>query len=255
MSDTPSPSTPVLRAGAIALVTGASSGIGLAIARALLDRGMRVIASARGESRLRDAYEDDGEQVLVMPLDVNDGSSVAALVDTLPPAWQEIDVLVANAGSDRGGRRRFDQGRVDDFVHTVDTNVSGVMRVCHAVIPGMLARGRGHVVTIGSTSGLAIYEGGTAYAASKHALHCFTDSLRLDYRESPIRISEVMPGLVRTGFALARNPGDETGARNFYDAAPGTLEPGDIAIAVMFALEQPPQVNIAQILVTPTTNK
>jgi NADP-dependent 3-hydroxy acid dehydrogenase YdfG len=244
-----------MRSGAVALVTGASSGIGLAITRRLLEHGLRVIVCGRSVERLNEAFPEESASVLRYALDVTDGAAVAGLLQDLPAAWREIDVLVANAGSDQGGRRRFDEGRIEDYMQTVETNVNGVIRICHAVMPGMLARERGHVVTIGSTSGLEIYVGGTAYATSKHAVHAFTDSLRLDYHTAPIRISEIMPGLVRTGFALARNPGDEEGAQHFYDTADGTLEPGAIADAVMYALLQPPEVNVAQMLVTPTTKK
>ncbi len=244
-----------LRPGAIALVTGASSGIGKAIAETLLDRQVKVICAARRPAALEAAFAERGGQVLLHRLDVTDGDAVAALESALPEGWREIDILVANAGSDVGGRRRFDEGAIDHWAQTIATNVTGVLRICHAVIPGMLARGRGHVVTVGSTAGLGTYPLGAAYSTSKHAVHAFSDLLRHDYRRDPVRITEVMPGMVRTGFASARHEGDEAKAEQFYDDWPATLQPEDIAAAALFALEQPDHVNVASILVTPTGDK
>ncbi len=245
----------ILRAGAVALVTGASSGIGLATAERLLEQGVRVIAAARRREPLEAAFKDAGERVLLHPLDVTHGPAVAALPGALPEGWREVDIVVANAGSDVGGRRRFDEGEIEDWAGTIETNVTGVMRVCHALLPGMLARGRGHLVLLGSTSGLYVYPSGNAYAASKHAIHAFASLLRQDYKTAPLRVTEVLPGMVRTGFASARHHGDEAKAEAFYEAWPATIEADDIARAVLYALSQPPQVNIAQITVTPTGDK
>lgn len=243
-----------LRTGAVALVTGASDGIGRAVAEALLDRGLKVICAARRRARLESLYAGrDG--ALVLPLDVTDAPAVGGLPDTLPAAYRAIDVLVANAGSDVGGRRRFDSGDMADWAATVETNVTGLMRVCHAVIPGMLARGRGHVVTLGSIAGLRPVPGIAVYSATKFAVRAFTEALRQEYETDPIRITEILPGLVRTGFAQARFHGDAAQAAAFYDSFPAALEAEDIAAAVLYALAQPPRVNVAQIVVTPTGDK
>ncbi len=246
---------PVVEQGAVCLVTGASRGIGRAIAEALLDRGLRVIAAARGRDGLETAFAGHGENVLTVPLDVTDSEAVAGFMESLPEEWRTIDVLIANAGSDVGGRQHFADGRIEDWVSTIDVNVSGLMRVCHAVLPGMSERRHGHVVTLGSVAGTKTYAGGAAYATSKHAVRAFSESLRHDYQTSPVRITEILPGLVRTDFAQARHRGDSDKAQAFYDAAPATLAADDIAAAVMYALEQPPHVNIAQIVVTPTGDK
>jgi NADP-dependent 3-hydroxy acid dehydrogenase YdfG len=119
----------------------------------------------------------------------------------------------------------------------------------------MLERGRGHVVTLGSVAGLSTYEGGAIYAPSKHAVHAFTNSLRHDYSQDPVRITEILPGMVRTGFAAARHKGDTATADAFYDGWPDYLSAADVSAAVMFALSQPDGVNIAQIVVTPTGDK
>jgi len=243
-----------LRPGAVALVTGASDGIGRAVAERLLDRRLSVICTARRRGRLEELYTGRAG-AHVLPLDVTDGPAVAGLIETLPAELRAIDVLVANAGSDVGGRRPFHEGDMADWAATVDTNVTGLMRVCHAVIPGMLARRRGHVVTLGSIAGLRSIPGIAVYGATKFSVRAFTEALRQDYDTEPIRITEILPGLVRTGFAAARFRGDVAQAEAFYDSFPAALEAEDIAAAVLFALAQPQRVNVAQIVVTPTGDK
>jgi 3-hydroxy acid dehydrogenase/malonic semialdehyde reductase len=240
---------------AICLVTGASSGIGLALVHQLLERGHRVVCIARDRARLESALVDCGEQVYLASVDVTDQASVDRLVVELPAQWQPIEILVANAGSDIGGRVEFVDGNMADWADTIATNVSGVMRICHAFLPSMIERNLGHVVTIGSTAGVNVYVGGAAYAASKYAVRAFTEALRLELKRSPIRITEVLPGTARTGFAAARHRGDSDRAANFYEQLDGTLDAKDVVAAVMYALDQPPHVNIAQILITPTSDK
>lgn len=241
----------ILRPGAVALVTGASAGIGAAAAKALTARGARVICAARSEDRLKDLAKTlEGAHAL--PLDVTDADSVAGLLERLPKELREIDILVANAGSDIGGRQRFDQGQVGDWAKTVETNVTGVIRLCHAVIPGMLARKRGHVVTLGSTAGLRTFPKGSVYGATKFAVRAFTEALRADYGDTAIRISEILPGMTRTEFATARFHGDTERAKAFYDSFPGTLKPEDIADAIVYALSRPAHVTVAQMVVVPT---
>lgn len=244
-----------MRPGTTALVTGASSGIGRAIAEGLLDRGTNVICVSRNTDPLEGVGDGRAGLAHLLAADVSDPDAMAGLPDRLPPELSEIDILIASAGSDVGGRRRFDEGAMEDWAQTIDTNVIGLMRCCHAVLPGMLERGRGHIVTLGSVAGLGTYAGGSVYSASKYAVRAFTESLRKDYLTDPIRITEILPGLIRTGFAQARHRGDQGKADAFYDAAPAALEPEDVAAAVFFALEQPAQVNIGQIVVTPTGNK
>lgn len=244
----------MLHPGAIALVTGASSGLGLDLAKALLARGLKVICCARRREPLEAAFADQ-PNALIHPLDVTDGPAVAGLIAGLPEAWREVDILVANAGSDLGGRQRFDQGSIEDWAGTIETNVVGVQRICHAVIPGMLARGAGHVIILGSIAGLKIATDNSAYTTSKHAIHAFADLLRADYKHEALRVTEILPGVVRTGFATARRRGDQAAGSAFYDSKPDVLVPADITRATLFALEQPPGVNIAQIVVTPTLDK
>jgi len=241
----------ILRPGAVALVTGASAGIGAATAKALAAQGARVICAARNEARLKDLAKTL-ESAHAVPLDVTDADSVASLLERLPEELREIDILVANAGSDIGGRQRFDKGEVEDWARTVETNVTGLIRVCHAVIPGMVARNRGHVVTLGSIAGLRVFPMGSVYSATKFAVRGFTDTLRADYGDTDLRITEILPGLTRTEFAAARHRGDAERAKAFYDSFAQTLNPEDIADAIVYALSRPSHVTVAQMVVVPT---
>lgn len=241
----------ILRPGAVALVTGASAGIGAATAKALAAQGARVICAARNEARLKDLAKTL-ESAHAVPLDVTDADSVASLLERLPEELREIDILVANAGSDIGGRQRFDKGEVEDWARTVETNVTGLIRVCHEVIPGMVARNRGHVVTLGSIAGLRVFPMGSVYSATKFAVRGFTDTLRADYGDTDLRITEILPGLTRTEFAAARHRGDAERAKAFYDSFAQTLNPEDIADAIVYALSRPSHVTVAQMVVVPT---
>ncbi len=242
----------ILKPGAVALVVGASSGIGAAVARQLAAQQVRVICAGRSRDRLEALAAELGQGAVALQLDVCDDESVGSLLDRLPADLRAIDILINGAGHDRGGRRPFDEGEMADWAAIIDVNVTGMMRVCHQVIPGMRRRGRGHVVNIGSVAGLITYPGGSIYAASKHAVRAFTDGLRRDYAATDLRITEILPGLTRTDFAINRWQDEPGRAKAFYDDAPGVLEPEDVASSVVFALQQPDHVNIAQILVMPT---
>ena len=166
--------------GKVALVTGAGSGIGEASARRLAAAGLRVVCAGRRLDRVETVAASIGGHALA--LDVVDPESVETIEERLPAPLRDIDVLINNAGHDVGGRRRFDAGSADQWAKIIETNVIGLIRVTRRVIPGMLARDRGHVVNIGSTAGLVAYKTGTVYAASKHAVRGFSESLRQDFR-------------------------------------------------------------------------
>lgn len=239
----------------IVLIAGATAGIGASTAEALIGAGARVVLGGRRMERLREMQAELGDKALALELDVTDADSAASTVDRLPAEWRDIHALVVTAGHDIGGRARFDGASADDWASIIETNVIGTMRICRAVIDGMVERSGGHIVTLGSISGFKTYAGGTAYNASKFATRGFTDALRLDFRTDDLRITEVLPGLVRTEFATQRLRGNEAGADAFYDKAPATLDPEDVAASILFALSQPAHINISQIVVCPTHNK
>lgn len=244
---------PILKPGAVALVTGASAGIGAAIAEALIAKGCRVICTARRGDRLEALARRLGPDCHPLVLDVTDAQATAELCENLPEELQEIDILINNAGHDVGGRQRFEDGAIEDWAAIIETNVTGLMRVAHAVTPGMAARGRGHIVNLGSISGIGASPEGSVYSASKHAVHGFSNSLRLDFAGSGIRVTEILPGTARTEFGEARWRGDTAQADAFYDSYETLLSAEDVARCVVFALEQPPQVVIAQLVVVPTS--
>jgi NADP-dependent 3-hydroxy acid dehydrogenase YdfG len=241
-------------AGSTALVTGASSGIGEGIATILIDNGFRVICAARRLDKLADLTGRFGSAAFPLELDVTDASSVESLHSRLPESWRSIDILVNNAGHDEGGRRRFDEGSADQWANIIETNVIGLIRTTHAVITDMIERDHGHIVNIGSIAGISTYATGTIYSGSKHAVHGFSESLRLDYAATGIRVTEILPGMVRTDFALTRWH-DQARADSFYDDFGVCLTPEDIARTVLFAIQQPPHVVISQLVVVPNAQR
>ena len=236
----------------IALVTGASAGIGAAICRKLVANGHRVVAAARNLQKLERLADELGSALQPLRLDVPDANAVECLAQDLPAGFDRIDILVNNAGHDTGGRRRFDEGSADQWCDIVETNVNGLIRVTRALIEGMLARGRGHIVNLGSIAGLKPYATGAAYVTSKYAVHGFSETLRLDYAGKGIRVTEIMPGLARTGFAEQRL-GDAAAAQQFYDSFDSCLTPEDVAATIAFAIRQPRHVEIAQLVVLPVS--
>lgn len=239
----------------VILVAGASSGIGKATATMLVGRGARVIAGGRSIDRLSTLAADLGQNCLPLDLDVTDKISTETLLDRLPDKWRSIHGLVVCAGHDIGGRAAFHSASADDWASTIDTNVTGTIRVSRAVIDGMLERGAGHIVTLGSVSGYKTYEGGSAYTASKFAIRAFTDSLCLDYKDTDLRVTEILPGMVKTEFALNRFHGDAERAEAFYKTRPANLTPEAVAGTIVWAMEQPAEINISSIVVQPTRNK
>ncbi|MFN3595737.1 MAG: SDR family NAD(P)-dependent oxidoreductase [Rubricoccaceae bacterium] len=236
------------------LVTGASAGIGAATARALAAAGHHVLLAARSTDRLdalaRAISRAHGpDRVAALRLDVTEAAAHAARLAALPPEWQALDAAVLNAGLARGLAPVYEHSP-EEIDAMVDTNVKGVLYGIRAVVPGMLARGRGHVVLIGSTAGHFVYPGGTVYCATKHAVGAIALGLKQDLHGTPLRVSLVSPGLVETEFSLVRFGGDAARARAVYaDTEP--LAPEDVAEAIRFCLEAPAHVNVQEVLVTP----
>jgi NADP-dependent 3-hydroxy acid dehydrogenase YdfG len=236
-----------------AFITGASSGIGQSCASAFASAGARLILCARRKERL-DAFAEElrGEfsaEVLTIELDVRDRAAVEAAIAGLPEQWQAIDILVNNAGLARG-LDKLHEGDVADWEEMIDTNVKGLLWVSRNVIPGMAARGRGHIINIGSIAGQEAYPKGAVYNASKFAVDAITKSLRMDLVDTPLRVSTVDPGLVETEFSLVRFHGDAPRADAVY-AEIKALEPDDVADAVLYCATRPPHVSVNQIVIMP----
>jgi NADP-dependent 3-hydroxy acid dehydrogenase YdfG len=211
-----------------------------------------VIALDRDASGFADLTGLNPGRLCTLCLDVTDAEAIAALPDSLPEGWREVDVLVNCAGHDIGGRRPFLSGEPDKYAAIIETNVVGVIRVTHALAGGMAERGRGHIVNLGSISGLRTSATMATYAASKHAIRGFTDCLRQDLTGSGVRVTEVAAGRVRTNFGYARAESKEEGDK-FYDEVGECLSAEDVADAVLFALERPPHVVVSHMLLMPAS--
>nr|WP_240189374.1 SDR family NAD(P)-dependent oxidoreductase [Nakamurella flavida] len=232
------------------MVTGASAGFGAEIAARFAANGDRVIAAARRGDRLADLSDRFGASLLAIELDVRDRAAVAAAIADLPAEFADIDILVNNAGLARG-IAPAQETDLDDWEAMVDTNVKGVMYLTHAVLPGMVARGRGHIIGIGSIAGAYAYPGGNVYGGTKAFVQQFNANLRTDLFGTPIRVTTIEPGLVGgTEFSTVRFDGDQARARSMYDGTE-PLMPGDIAEAVTWVAGLPAHVNINRIEMMP----
>jgi NADP-dependent 3-hydroxy acid dehydrogenase YdfG len=239
--------------GKIVFVTGASSGIGAATALAFAAEGARLLLAARRAYKLAtvaaEALARGAEAVHTISLDVRDRKAVEQAIGALPAEWAEIDVLVNNAGLSRGLEKLY-LGKVEDWEEMLDTNVKGLLYVTRAVVPGMVERGRGHVINLGSTAGEMTYPGGAVYCASKAAERAINDGLRQDVLGTPIRVTTVDPGMVETEFSIVRFHGDSERAANFYKGIKA-LTPEDVAEVIVWAASRPAHVNIARVMLTP----
>ncbi len=234
-----------------AVVVGASSGIGAAVAEVLVAAGWQVTIAARRLSALTVLADRLGPACAVAAVDVTDAPSVAGLVRQVRARGIGLDALVNCAGHDVGGRTEFLRSRIDDAVSVLDTNVVGLVRLTHALVPLMERAVPADVVTIGSVDGLRAAAGLAAYSASKFAVHGFTAALRDELAPAGIRVTEVLPGMTRSGFAAARWHGDEARAGDYYARFPALLDPADVARGVKFALDQPAGVCCSEITVVP----
>ncbi len=232
------------------LVTGATSGFGDAISRRAVRDGHRVIAIGRRADRLHALQREMGEAVLPLPLDVTDAAAVAALPGSLPAGWAEVDVLVNNAGLALGVSTA-QQASLADWDTMVATNVSGMIRLTHALLPGMVARDRGHVVNIGSTAGTYPYPGGNVYGASKAFVAHFTANLKSDLVGTGVRVTCVEPGLVGGSEFSQVRLGDSDKAAAVY-AGTTPLTPADVAETVAWVIGLPAHVNINRVEMMPT---
>jgi NADP-dependent 3-hydroxy acid dehydrogenase YdfG len=239
----------------VVLITGASRGIGAACARAFASEGARLLLAARRlpllqamEPELRKA---GSPAVRLLALDVRDGDAVARAIDGLPDEWKTIEVLVNNAGLSRG-LDKLHEGSRDDWDEMIDTNVKGVLYVDRAVVPLLVARGRGTVIHLGSIAGRQLYPGGNVYCASKHAVRALNEGLRLDLLGTGVRVATVDPGMVaETDFSLVRFHGDAERAAAVYRGLT-PLTPEDVAEVIVYIASRPTHVNVAETVILPT---
>lgn len=234
----------------IALVTGATSGIGEACARRLHDAGYSVIVTGRNEARLQKLCNELEEDIYPLIFDVRDREAAEEAIASLPADWKEIDVLVNNAGLALGLEPEY-EGDHEDWDTMIDTNIKGLLYMTRIVVPGMVARGRGHVVNIGSVAGDAAYANGNVYCGTKAAVKAITDGLRIDIANTPIRVTLLKPGLVETNFSNVRFHGDDARADNVYKGIK-PLVGEDIADAMLYAVQAPAHVQIAEMLILAT---
>jgi len=238
----------------VAVVTGASSGIGAATARRLATDGLHVLAAARRQDRLADlvaGITGAGGRVTAVPLDVTSADSVAALAGTVAGLDGELTLLVNNAGGALGADP-VESAAVADWQRMYDTNVLGTLRVTQALLPALEATGRGTVVVLSSTAGLGVYEGGGGYAAAKHAQTALAETLRLELCGRPVRVIEIDPGMVRTEeFALTRYGGDAARAAAVYQGVAQPLVADDIADCIAWCASRPHHVNVDRLVVRP----
>lgn len=231
-------------------VTGASAGFGAAIARRLVKEGHRVIAAARRAERLAELAKELGPNLLPFALDVTDSAAVGALPGSLPAGWQEVDVLVNNAGLALGLSPAW-EAKPADWDTMVATNVTGVLHMTRALLPGMVARNTGHVINLGSTAGIYPYPGGHVYGASKAFVTQFSLNLKADLVGTGVRVTDIEPGLVGGSEFSTVRFGDPARAAAVYQGTT-PLNPDDIAEAVSWVVALPAHVNINRIEMMPT---
>jgi len=238
----------------IVLITGASSGIGAAIARVFAQAGAKLILAARRQERLEQLADELSKEftsaIHLLPLDVCDRAAVESALTNLPASWSSVDILINNAGLSRG-LDKLHEGSFRDWEEMIDTNIKGLLYLTRLIVPGMVNRGRGHVVNLGSTAGHQTYPSGNVYCATKAAVRVISEGLKQDLLGTPVRVSSVDPGLVETEFSQVRFRGDTERAKRVYQGLT-PLTPADVADVVFFCVTRPPHVNISEVLVMPT---
>jgi len=235
-----------------ALITGATSGIGQAIAERFAESGIQLILCGRRQQRLDDLKQRLGTKTKVHTLnfDVRDKDAVAEAISTLPAPFATITILINNAGNAHG-LDSIEDGSSDDWDAMIDINVKGLLYVSKAVMPQMVARKAGHIINIGSTAGKEVYPKGNVYCASKHAVDAINQGMRLDLNPYGIKVGAINPGLVETAFSEVRFKGDVERAKKVYQGFQ-PLKPEDVADIANFVVTRPYHVNIADLVVMST---
>lgn len=234
----------------IVLITGATSGIGLACARKFAANGDKLILTGRNELRLAEIKKELDTAVITLAFDVRNREEVEKQISSLPADWQNIDVLVNNAGLALGLEPEY-EGDLDDWGTMIDTNIKGLLTMTRLVVPGMVKRNHGHIINVGSVAGDAAYAGGNVYCATKAAVKALSDGLRIDVADTAIRVTNLKPGLVETNFSNVRFRGDNERAANVYKGIK-PLTGDDIADVAVYAANAPAHVQIAEVLILAT---
>ena len=238
----------------IAFITGASSGIGKACARKFAAGGYTLLLNARNTVKLQTLQKElqttYGVEVIILPFDVRDRKAAEAALLQLPAEYQAIDVLVNNAGLALGIDKEY-EGSEENYDTMIETNITALLMMTRLVVPGMVNRGKGHIINIGSVAGDAAYPGGSVYCATKAAVKVLSDGLRMDLVDTPLRVTNVKPGLVETNFSVTRFSGDKERADKVYQGIK-PLTGDDIADVVYYAASAPAHVQIAEVLVLAT---
>ena len=226
----------------------------MACAHKFAANGYQLILNARREQPLRELadnlHRQYGTRTLVLPFDVRDREEAQRQIANLPAEWQDIDILVNNAGLALGLEKEY-EGDFADWDTMIDTNIKALLSITRFVVPGMVARNRGHIINIGSVAGDAAYPNGAVYCATKAAVKTLSDGLRMDLAHTPIRVTTIKPGLVETNFSVVRFHGDKQRADNVYKGIQ-PLTGDDVADCVFFAASAPAHVQVAEILVLAT---
>ncbi|BAY79929.1 short-chain dehydrogenase/reductase SDR (plasmid) [Nostoc linckia NIES-25] len=237
----------------IILITGASSGIGTACAKIFAGAGAKLILAARRLERLQQLADiltqDFNTEVHLLELDVRDRSAVESAISNLPASWSDIDILINNAGLSRG-LDKLHEGSFTDWEEMIDTNIKGLLYLSRYVVPGMVSRGRGHVVNLGSIAGHQTYPGGNVYCATKAAVRAISEGLKQDLLGTPVRVTSVDPGMVETEFSQVRFHGNAQRANQVYQGVT-PLTPDDVADVIFFCVTRSPHVNINEVVLMP----
>lgn len=237
----------------IVLITGTTSGIGRACAHKFASMGADIILNGRKVELMEEIKNELvalGVDVLLLPFDVRDREAMRSAVDSLEGKWKNIDVLINNAGLVFGVDKEF-EGSLDEWDIMIDTNIRALLAMTRMVVPAMVERGAGHIINIGSIAGDAAYPGGSVYCATKAAVKALSDGLRIDLVDTPLRVTNIKPGMVETNFSVTRYRGDKEKADAFYKG----IQPlcgADIAEVAYYAASAPAHVQIAEVLVMPT---
>jgi NADP-dependent 3-hydroxy acid dehydrogenase YdfG len=233
----------------IALITGASSGIGKATAEAFAASGIQLILCGRREERLLELKEVLTQKVACTHLvfDVSDFEAVKMAIESLPVEWKNIDILVNNAGNAHGSSA-FHEGDMADWTRMLDSNVNGLLHVSRIVVPGMVERQKGHIINLSSVAGKNTYENGAVYCATKKSVEAISEGMRLDLTKHGIKISNIAPGAVETEFSIVRFKGDVERAKKIYQGFDPLLAE-DIADTILYCVNAPDRVTIADITI------